>query len=225
MKKFGFGSILLAISLFGIQQVFADNLPKIPAVTQCSVSPKDFPVSGGQVTVQVHIVSLNGVYSGVTAVTDNISKSGEHLFTGPLVRVNGSPQDGDWVGTFQIGNSNTPGNYRLSLFPISDVQGLNDGYIHCDSEVINLGVPKLGSTSNTASIFPIPAPTVTVTAQPAPAPTVTVTAQPTPAPTVTVTAQPNSMSSEDFRTLKAQVAKLQNQVKKICLSKPKPRGC
>jgi hypothetical protein len=207
-------AVLVGVFALNIQSVFADNYPITPAVTQCSITPKDLPSTGGQLTVQVHIVSLNGIYGGVTAVTDNVNKSGEHLFTGALARINGTAQDGDWQAKFLVTEKQTPGNYRLSLYPILDVQGINDGYIHCDSEIVNLGVPKLGATSN-----------VSTSPAPSPAPTVTITAQPSPAPTVTITASPDPSFQDSIYILKAQVKLLQAQIKKICSAKARPKGC
>jgi hypothetical protein len=210
------------LSLFSANSVMADNFPITPAVTKCSISPVDLPLSGGQVTVSIHIVSLNGVYSGVTAVTDNVNKSGENLFIGPLARINGTAQDGDWQASFQISNNRTPGNYRLSLYPVKDVQGINDGYIHCDTQIVNYGVPPLGISGTTSTT---PTPTVTITATPAPAPTVTITATPAPAPTVFVANPADKPMSDLIISLKSQVALLNSKLKKICAVKPRPKAC
>jgi len=80
---------------------------------------------------------------------------------------------------------------------------------------------------------PTPTPTVTVTATPAPAPTVTVTAKPSPAPTVTVTATPapapttfpDKKLTALVTSLNSQIKLLTAKVKKICVVKPKPKGC
>jgi hypothetical protein len=70
--------------------------------------------------------------------------------------------------------------------------------------------------------------TPTQSAKPSPAPTVTITATPEPAPTVTIT----SKSQGDAASLQALVDALKNQnlaltakLKKICSTKPKPKGC
>ena len=205
---------IVGVVFLGVQSVSADNLPKTPAVTHCSITPKDLPASGGQLTVQVRVVSLNGVFSGVTAVTDNVNKNGEHLFTGSLTKVSGTAQDGVWQSVFSVTPNHSLGNYRLSLFPISDVQGVSDGYIHCDSEIVNFGVASLGE-----------GPSTQIQTLPTPTPTVTITAQPSPAPTVTITAQPSNSNVESIGTLKAQIKILQTRLKKICAIKPKPKGC
>jgi hypothetical protein len=89
----------------------------------------------------------------------------------------------------------------------------------------------------TVTKTPAPAPTVTITSTPAPAPTVTITSTPAPAPTVTITSTPapaptvflsnpaDGALKDLVDSLKGQVRLLNAKVKKICASKPKPKGC
>ena len=58
-------------------------------------------------------------------------------------------------------------------------------------------------------------------------PTVTATAGPSPLPNTTVNAQPNHDTSltNQLKMLQTQLDILQKQIRKICSSKPKPKGC
>lgn len=77
----------------------------------------------------------------------------------------------------------------------------------------------------TVTRTPTPSPTVTVTKTPAPAPTVTVTAEPAPAPTVYITNPADSGLADSVISLKSQLSALKLKLKKICATKPKPKGC
>lgn len=70
-----------------------------------------------------------------------------------------------------------------------------------------------------------PAPTVTITVTPAPAPTVTVTATPAAAAPIYITNPADQTLSDLVASLKRQLGLLNAKVKKICSSKPKPKGC
>jgi hypothetical protein len=76
-----------------------------------------------------------------------------------------------------------------------------------------------------SNALPTPAPTVTVTARPEPAPTVTVTARPEPAPTVYATNPADENLKALVASLQSQISLLNSKLKKICASKPKPKGC
>lgn len=87
--------------------------------------------------------------------------------------------------------------------------------------IIKLTVKDYSSTQrqDTKEIYFLPLPTAT------PAPTVTVTAKPEPAPTVFVTNPADQTLSTLVLTLTGQVNALNAKLKKICSTKPKPKGC
>lgn len=90
--------------------------------------------------------------------------------------------------------------------------------------IVSTPITFLSRNGSSAST-PAPAPTVTVTATPAPAPTVTVTATPAPAPTIYLTNPADQNLSALVTSLQSQVKLLNAKLKKICNTKPKPKGC
>lgn len=67
--------------------------------------------------------------------------------------------------------------------------------------------------------------TPSASAKPTPAPTVTVTATPSPAPTVYLNNPADATLTELVISLKSQLALVNSKLKKICATKPKPKGC
>lgn len=111
-----------------------------------------------------------------------------------------------------------PGIYAMTIFPLTDKGGNTTGFLD----------PKINITIGNLQITPSPAPSPTAT--------------PTPTPTKNVTLDQSAVIADlstQLALLKSQITNLEAQLKKstgatnsavaklkkICLAKPKPKGC
>jgi len=122
-------------------------------------------------------------------------------------------------GTWNLQISATTFEGKVEPFEIKlSIKDYNENTRELTGRVNFLPIPN-------SAVSASPAPTASISAQATPVPTVTVTAKPDPGPTVYVTNPADIVLQDLVSSLKSQVSLLEKRLKKICATRPKPRGC
>ncbi len=209
---------ILTISANSPSSAFDSTLP---ILVSASTNTNSVPETGGTVvlTVVVKTSSYDFDQNPLPVVNVNtrpFSCTGKDGLRMSLL--SGDAKNGTYKCDMIFTSPLKPGVYPMTIFPLTDKGGNTTGFLD----------PKINITIGNPQVTPVPTPSPTPT--------------PTPTPTKNVTLDQSAVIadlSSQLALLKSQITNLEAQLKKstgatnsamaklkkICLAKPKPKGC
>lgn len=180
-----------------------------PTIESCTIAPRQISdATGGTLRVTIKVVSKNGLTNDVLSVLNMKNSSDLRQLGGFIMRrESGDEFSGTWIQDIAVKPGLMPGIYALSIFPLEDKNQNRTSFLSCPGQDVSYGV---------AEPSPSPSPKPTLASK----------------PSVTPDVSTGSLDAGEALKLKSQVALLQSQLKtlqaklkKICSTKPKPKGC
>jgi outer membrane murein-binding lipoprotein Lpp len=146
------GIVLLTVAVLTLNNnAYAfDSTP--PKIDSCSVSPNYLPETGGTLTVTVHITSSNGLMGNPVAPLYLEGDTTRQLGGLTLNLASGDTKSGVWVETINVAPNLMPGQYQVTIFPLTDLSQNSTGTFYlCPGAVVSYGQPSSQSTNSTNS--------------------------------------------------------------------------
>ena len=127
------GTVLLVCMSFlslSVEVAAAAQEANAPQVASFDFTPKtvDVTSSAQTVTITTRVTDETGVET--SSIDANVSSQVSNQSFGfvPLNRISGDAKDGIYQGTVTLPTTATPGNWRVMLWPISDVNDVSNGF-------------------------------------------------------------------------------------------------
>jgi hypothetical protein len=190
------------VSTLGVKVLWSDSLYEAPPTQRSTIYQFNFISREGVLISKVSIINSFGAVlnaAGLPTSFKNNPSTNSGSFNVIVFNTESNPLN--WSGTKICLEVSLSGGKGTSS-NCQPIQFLKQG-------------PSAAPTSS-------PTPKVTTTAQPSPTPTVTVTAQPTQSATDRAVIE---ALSQNLRIIQSELKALKAKLKKICSSKPKPKGC